>query len=120
VEESPVRRFTIVPAPVPGERAVISPNGRHIAYVGEGSKLWIRDLDREQPRVLEGTDGAQYPFWSPDSELLGFAMAGQMKRVPVTGGAPVTVCPLPSAAGFAGAAWNPDGDSIFFSSGSQA
>jgi len=85
VIESPVRRFTIVPGPLPGERAVISPDGRHITYVGEGSKLWIRDMDREQPRALDGTEGATDPFWSPDSESIGFAMAGQVKRFPSPG-----------------------------------
>ena len=39
--------------------AVISPNGRHIAYVAgdESLKVWVQDLDKEEPRKLPGTEG---------------------------------------------------------------
>ena len=94
---------------------VISPNGRHIVYVaGEGlRKLWIRDLDREQPRELEAGLGAWRPFWSPDSQFIGFAADGDMKKISVRGGRAITLCQLPGSF-FRGGSWSPDGSSITF------
>ena len=58
-------------------RAVISPNGRHIAFVDSSRQgLLIRDLGREEPRRLEGTEGAMFyelemgQIWSPDSKFI--------------------------------------------------
>ena len=45
---------------------------------GGESALWVRDLDRETPRKLEGTEGADNytpaagMFWSPDSKNLAY------------------------------------------------
>jgi len=120
----PLRRFTIR-QPLPTgtvhslRLAAISPNGRHIAIVaGEGeSKLWIQDLDREQPRVVEGGDGAVAPFWSPDSSMIGFAAAGKLKKISVTGGSSIQLCDLPGGH-TCGGSWSPDGGSIVFAAGS--
>ncbi len=82
--------------------AVVSPDGKHIAFVTEedGQRaLWVRDLDRETPRRLEGTEGAEDPFWSPDSQSIGFGTDNELKRIPVTGGEPITLCDLPRAGG---------------------
>ena len=121
--EAPLRRFAITPAvdvPTSSTEAgvAVSPNGKHIAYTGAGTegKLWIRDLDQSQPRVLEGTDGAFLPFWSPDSAFVGFATGGELMKVSVAGGIPIRLCPLPSSI-FVGGSWSPDGQSIAFSSG---
>ncbi len=121
--EAPLRRFAITPAvdvPTSATEAgvAVSPNGKHIAYTGAGAagKLWIRDLDQSQPRVLEGTDGAVLPFWSPDSAFVGFAAGGELKKVALAGGIPIRLCPLPSSV-FAGGSWSADGQSIVFSSG---
>ena len=81
----------------------VSPNGRHIVFaVEEGgeSALWVRDLDRETPRKLEGTEGADYTpgagmFWSPDSRFIGFRSGQELKRIPAEGGDPITLCDLP-------------------------
>ena len=123
VAEAPLRRFTIVP-PEPVRTTVrvahlaISPNGRHIAFVtdGAGGKLWIQDLDQQQPRVIEGTEGARSPFWSPDSTFIGFAAGAELKKVSVQGGLAIRLCALPSRFIY-GASWSPDGELIVFSSG---
>ena len=99
-------------------QAVVSPNGKHIAYVvsvGEPT-LWIRDLDREEAREIEGTEGARFPFWSRDSEFVLFAAGGSIKRISAQGGAAATICELPYPTYFGGSQ-SPDGNSIVFSSG---
>ena len=127
VGETPLRRFAIAPpVSVATDRGVhdnvlaISPNARHIAFVEAGGqgRLWVQDLDQEQPRAIEGTEGAGSPFWSPDSTVIGFAAGGGLKKVSVRGGLASPVCELP-AAHFHGGTWSPDGEVIVFSSGLQ-
>ena len=116
----PVRRLALAPAGVTSEPA-ISPDGRHIAYVaGEGSQrqLWIQDLDRTEPRVIPESDGAQLPFWSPDSESVAFAAGGELRRAGGETGEAPAVCSLPPEM-FLGGGWSPDGESIVFSIGKK-
>jgi Tol biopolymer transport system component len=69
---------------------VISPDGRLIAYgmVDEQGvdQLWIRPIDSFDARPLEGTTGARYAFWSPDSRQLGFFLGGRLRRIEVATG----------------------------------
>ena len=99
--------------------AVISPDARHIVFVSDKDGepiLWVRDLDRETPRRLEGTEGAEDPFWSPDSQSIGFGTKAELKRIPLSGGEPITLCDLPQAGAlFFGASWSPDGEQIVYS-----
>ena len=124
VAETPLRRFAFTPSSLssaPFGRVVISPDGKHIVYLGGGDepKLWVRDIDGEQPRELAGTENALYKglLWSPDSQFIGFAAGNELKKVSVQGGPAITLCPLPGSI-WEGGAWSLDGDSIVFSSGS--
>ena len=119
--EAPLRRFAFTPVSLyetTGGRAAISPNGRHIVYVagGEESKLWVRDLDSEEPREINGTEGAARPFWSPDSQFIGFAANRELKKISAQGGPAITLCPLPDG-DLKGGGWSPEGDFIAFCSG---
>ena len=118
--ERTVRRWSFSPPPLAssGNPVEISPNGRHIAYVADSGgdvALWVRDLDREEPRELAGTEGASRPFWSPDSRLIGFAAGGEVKKISVQGGPAITLGPQLGSR-FSGGSWSPDGESIAFSS----
>ena len=117
----PVGRFSFSAPDLVG--ASISPDGRHVAYIvggDEEASVWIRDLDRETPRQLAGTAGAQGAFWSPDSQFIGFATDRELKRIAVDGGDPITLCPLPGSSSvfpFLGGSWSSRRDRIVFSSG---
>ena len=120
--EAPLRRFAFTPpegvlATFSSANVAISPNGKHIAFITAGSegKLWVQDLDRQQPRAMESTEGASEPFWSSDSGFIGFAAGGELKKVSVQGDLAIRVCELPGTL-FEGGTWSPDGEVIVFSS----
>src|SRR5262249_44178458 len=79
-------------------------------------QLWIRPLDSLAARPLEGTEGATFPFWSPDGRSLGFFRGGAARifRVDVSGGPPV---PITDASFVRGASWGNRGTIIFDSLG---
>ncbi len=122
---SPVTRTTVA---LPGNQELfrggvpmaLSPDGRSLVYVAESEgrrQLYLRRLDAFDAKVLEGTDGALYPFFSPDARSVAFFAGGKLKRLSLDGGAPVPICDTP--AGTAGSArgrggtWSPDGTIIF-------
>jgi hypothetical protein len=66
-----------------------SPDGGTLVFVadsGKGPQLWHRSLSAVDARVLPGTDGAAFPFWSPDSQSVGFFADGKLKRIRIDGG----------------------------------
>jgi len=80
----------------------ISPDGRHLAFTaarGGNLKLWVRAFDSSEARELPGTQGAIFPFWSPDSRFVGFFAEGQLKKIEVTGGLVHTLCEAPQPTG---------------------
>jgi len=92
----------------------LSPDGRRLAFVAArrrgASQLWIRPLDGVQAQPLPGTEGASFPFWSPDSRFLAFFAGGKLKKIDTTGGVPQVLC---NAAFGRGGAWNPEGIIVF-------
>jgi serine/threonine protein kinase/Tol biopolymer transport system component len=93
---------------------VISPDGRRLAFVAAaqdgGTALWIRSLAAGAAQQLTGTEGAAYPFWSPDSRQVGFFGEGKLKSVDPSSGAVQILCDAPG--GFGGA-WNDRGTILF-------
>jgi Tol biopolymer transport system component len=75
-----------------------------------GTALWIRSLAAEAAQQLTGTEGATFPFWSPDSRQVGFFQASKLKSVDPSSGAVQILCDAP---GGAGGAWNNRGTIIF-------
>ena len=94
--------------------AVLSPDGRNVAFsardAGGAVRLYVRPLDSDDARVLVGTEGAQYPFWSPNSASIGFFANEQLMRIDVAGGAPMTVS---RAFDGKGGSWGPGGQILF-------
>ena len=95
-----------------GEFPVVSPDGEHIAFAAFGMggivRLWERPSASLTPRPLPGTEGASFPFWSPDSRQIGFFAEGKLKRVDLASGLPQV---LADAAG--GGTWSRTGMILF-------
>jgi eukaryotic-like serine/threonine-protein kinase len=96
---------------------VISPDGRTVAFTARDAAgrqlLWLRRIDSVTAEPLAETDNAAFPFWSPDSRFLGYAITGKLMKVSVTGGPPQTVCDLKPGIISRGGAWSRDGVIIF-------
>ena len=114
VPSAPEMRLEITTPPTTDSASLaISPDGQKIVFVAtsEGqSKLWLRPLDSTSGRPLSGTDGASFPFWSPDSQSVGFFADAKLKRVDVDRGSVQILADAPSGRG---GAWNRDGTIIF-------
>ena len=74
-----------------------------------GSRLWLRSLATTSAQPLAGTEGATYPFWSPDSRSVGFFADGKLKVLDI-GGASRTLATVVIGQG---ATWNADGVIVF-------
>jgi Tol biopolymer transport system component/predicted Ser/Thr protein kinase len=91
----------------------ISPNGRLLAIAAEANgkrQLWLRAMDAFQAQRLPGTDGAKFPFWSPDSRYIGFFAQGKLKKIAAAGGPPQSLC---DAIDGQGGSWNQDDVIVF-------
>ena len=89
----------------------LSSDGTRLVY-SANDQLYLRAMDQMETTPVRGTEGdARSPFFSPDGEWVGFyAGGGQLKKVAVSGGAPVTLC---DAQVSLGARWGAD-DTIIF------
>jgi Tol biopolymer transport system component len=88
----------------------LSPDGKvaaFVATVGGKTALWVRPLDGTTARLLPGTEGAEYPFWSPDSKTIGFFAGGKLQRVELAGGTPLAICDVSGLS--LGGSWSEDG-----------
>jgi Tol biopolymer transport system component len=91
----------------------ISPDGRRVVFGISrqgGTVLCVRPLGEADAVVIPGTEGAGYPFWSPDGRQIGFFAQGKLKRVDAGGGPVTLVC---DALLGKGGSWGPDGTIIF-------
>ena len=115
---------TVVPFPdgqelaVTGARepspVVLSPDGSVLVYKAEtdgAPQLFLRRLAEFESRPIPGTVDARGPFFSPDSQWLGFEADGKLQRVSIAGGMPIAITDLSYLT--AGASWGQD-DSIVF------
>ena len=110
-EVQPPADVTLTPAPIASAaQLALSPDGHRLAFVAArkraASQLWIRPLDGVEAQPLRGTEGASFPFWSPDSRFIAFFAAGKLKKIDTTGGTPQVLCDAVVARG---GSWNTDG-----------
>lgn len=96
----------------------LSRDGAQAAYVSNDGRLMLQSFDQLTPAPVAGAEGALGPFFSPDGRWLGFFdSSGNLKKVPVAGGAAVTICAVPSTS--RGATWLDD-DTIVFATNDPA
>ena len=74
------------------------------------SQLLMRPLYQVAAVPLAGTEGAQYPFWAPDSRAIAFFAEGKLKRLDLSGGAPAVIADAPNARG---GSWSREGVIVF-------
>ena len=98
----------------PFEEMALSPDGEMVAFSATDasgqSSLWIRPLSSTEARKMVQTQGALLPFWSPDSQFVGFWASGKLKKIRRSGGLPEVIC---SVAEIAQGAWSPNGTILF-------
>ncbi len=103
----------------------LSPDGRWLAFIlinvkEARTQLWLRNLESETSTPVAGAQFVQFPFWSPDSQELGFFQGSgrewSLKAIPVVGGAARTICHVPGRGD--GATWNREGTILFAAGGS--
>lgn len=116
VDSRTIGKFTIV---LPNftehiSTMAFSRDGQHLVYNGllsDGrSCLYHRSLDQFEIRALNGTEDAEFPFFSPNGDWIGFYVKGKLKKVPLSGGPPITICETKEEWG---ASWGTDDNIIF-------
>jgi Tol biopolymer transport system component len=104
--------WTINSATAPAGAAALSPDGKYFVITGtvrdETPGLWLRAIDAVEVRRIPHTEYGTLPFWSPDSQSLGFydTATRQLKRTTINGDAVSVIC---EATNPQGADWNRDG-----------
>ncbi len=119
--EMPIMRTTILP---PDNTTLdfttglglptLSPDGKRIVFGARTSDgkapLWVRSLDALTALPLAGTDGASFPFWSPDSRFVAFFADGKLKKIDTSGGPALTLADAPQGRG---GSWSREGVIVF-------
>ena len=101
--------------PFPANDLALSLDGRMLAIVAYSEQasnyvLWTYEVGGQRTNSLAGTQGASYPFWSPDGKFIGFFADGKLKKVDVSIGQVQVLCDAPNGRG---GAWNRDGVIVF-------
>jgi serine/threonine protein kinase/Tol biopolymer transport system component len=106
----------VFPGPNPARSGglAVSRDGRQIAFVGQTSKgrqIFVRAIDSQVARPVAGTEGGEYPVWSPDGRRLAFVQDLKLKQIPSDGGAALVITDMANPR--SAAAWGPD-DTLLF------
>jgi serine/threonine protein kinase len=96
-DQFPVR--VQIPGPGPsrlGPFVSLSPNGRHLAYIAlddtNAPRIWVHSLEAGESRILASAGVVRSTvFWSPDSQSIGFAAEGKLKKIDIVGGPAETI-----------------------------
>ncbi|MCI0698126.1 protein kinase [candidate division KSB1 bacterium] len=94
----------------------LSPDGSNLVYVadlGGKTQLYRRPMDQFEAAPIPGTEGAYNPFFSPDGQWVGFFSGNELKKVSISGGAPISLCEVINPYG---ASWGADNRIMFTNS----
>ena len=111
----PPRMYFHASVPFAANDLALSPDGHTLALIAYSAQannyvLWTHQVGSRQTNSLDGTQGASYPFWSPDGQFIGFFADGKLKKVQASGGQAQVLCDAPNGRG---GAWNQDGVVLF-------
>jgi eukaryotic-like serine/threonine-protein kinase len=88
----------------------LSPDGSRFVY-NAAQGLYLRSMDQLEARLIPGTEAAlSNPFFSPDGQWVGYFQVNQLKKIAISGGAPVTIC---AATNPFSVSWGPDNTILF-------
>ncbi len=97
-------------------RFAVSGDGTRFAFATDEG-IAFRDAGQREYRLLSGTQGAESPSFAPDGEWIAYQALGRLRKVPVAGGAALTLIPDDSIR--AGrVSWGEDGGIVFETGGS--
>ena len=82
----------------------LSADGSTLAFVSPDENtgiptIYLQHVGSPSATVLAGTEGASYPFWSPDGANLAFFANGKLMKVAISGGAPQALANVQAARG---------------------
>jgi Tol biopolymer transport system component len=88
-----------------GRALALSPDGKRLAYVANESgvsRLYVRRLDQFEAIAIPDSEGATFPFFSPNGDWVAYYSQQKLKKAPSDGGLPIEVCQVPA---FFGGTW---------------
>ncbi|HET8825418.1 MAG TPA: protein kinase, partial [Terriglobales bacterium] len=92
--------------PVTGEvsHMALSVDGSMLVFVSPKEDsglpvLFLQHVGSPDVLMVPGTEGASYPFWSPDGAYVAFFANGKLQKVSVSGGAPQVLANVEAARG---------------------
>jgi serine/threonine protein kinase len=93
---------------------IVSPDGSTVAFTATDSggkiALWVRPIDSLDAHVLPGTEGAIFPFWSPDSNALAFFAENKLKAIDLNNSSAQVLADAPFGRG---GAWGTGGEILY-------
>lgn len=92
--EAPLAVSRLLPLGLTYPSLALSPDGTQLVYVasvGQSTQLYRRPLHELVARPIADTEGAHYPFFSPDGRWVGFFANGKLKKISLLGGSAVTL-----------------------------
>ena len=99
-----------------GAAFAMAPDGSRLAFVAQPpaspTQLMVRERGELTTHRLEGTEGADGPFFSPDGRWIGYTAAGKIYKIAASGGAPILLADA-AADVLAAGAWLRDDHIVF-------
>jgi eukaryotic-like serine/threonine-protein kinase len=88
----------------------VSPNGRQFVY-RTNKGLCLRSLDELDTRLISSAaENPLNPFFSPDGQWVGYLANGKLKKVAISGGAPLVLCDVGNVIS---ASWDSDNTIVY-------